>query len=344
MADMVAAGATHMVMEVSSHALSQHRTAGLNFAVAAFTNLSGDHLDYHGTMEQYLAAKRVLFEGLGGEAVAVLNRDDAASASLAGATKGKVVWYGIYQEGGARKGTSVTDLIGRIERIDSTGTRFDLIWKGQAEKVRSGLIGRHNVSNCLAAAATCLSLGLELDVVAEALSQPIQVPGRFQRVPSAAPFEVLVDYAHTDDALDNALGALRPLTKGKLIALFGCGGDRDRTKRPRMARIAQKWADRIVLTSDNPRTEDPQRIIDEILAGFDASGRAKLQVQPDRRCALALALEQAGEGDVVVLAGKGHEDYQILGTQKVHFDDAEIAAAWLAERFGPVGVGGGAKS
>ena len=331
-AQMVAAGVTDMVMEVSSHALDQGRTAGVDFRAAAFTNLSGEHLDYHHTMDRYLAAKRQLFEGLAPGAFAVLNRDDRCSTALAGATRADVLWYGI---------DPPADVQARIDGIDSRGTRLELTYRGKSAPVVSSLVGRHNVSNCLAAAGVCLSLGLPLAEVAGALSRPLCVPGRYQRVPSAGPFDVLVDYAHTDDALDNALGAIRPLTAGRLIVMFGCGGDRDRAKRPRMARVAQRRADRIILTSDNPRTEDPHRILDEVLAGFDAEGRAKLQVEADRHAAIALAVAQAGPDDVVVLAGKGHEKYQDIGTQRIHFNDAQVAESILAERFGPVPAGRG---
>ena len=203
------------------------------------------------------------------------------------------------------------------------------------------MIGRHNVSNCLAAAGACLAVGVDLDDIAAALSRPIAVPGRFQRVPSAAPFEVWVDYAHTDDALDTALSALRGLTDGKLIVLFGCGGDRDRTKRPRMAGVAGRKADRIVLTQDNPRTEDPQQILDDISAGFNDADLAKLILEPDRQAAIETAIGVAEPGDLVVLAGKGHETYQIIGTTRHHLDDVEIAAAALADRFGPAATARG---
>ena len=325
-AEMVRQGVTHLVMEVSSHALDQHRVGGLNFAAAAFTNLSGDHLDYHHTMEEYLAAKGKLFDSLAPDATAVLNQDDPASQSIASRTPGRVLWYGL---------NPAAELSARIVRGDSAGTGYELCYQGRCVNVASHMIGRHNVANSLAAAGCCLSLGVPLEAVAAALGEPIQVPGRLQRVPSRAPFEVVVDYAHTDDSLENALSSLRPLTRGRLIVMFGCGGDRDRTKRPRMARVAQERADEIVLTSDNPRTEDPQRILDEILTGFDESGRGRLHVEPDRRQAIALAIGRAQAGDVVVLAGKGHEDYQIIGATKHHFDDAEIAAGLLDERFGP---------
>ena len=326
MAEMVGAGLTHAVMEVSSHALDQDRTAGLDFAAATFTNLTGDHIDYHKTSEAYLSAKAKLFQSLAPSAVAVLNRDDPAAARIAGMTAARVLGYSV-------EGPS--DLHGRICRIDASGTAFDLIGPDGAARVHSNLVGRHNVSNCLAAAGAAMAVGAPFDTVVAALNEPIHVPGRCQRVRSAAPFEVLVDYAHTHDALDNALGALRPLAAGKLIVLFGCGGDRDRTKRSPMAAAVQRWADRIVLTQDNPRTEDPQQIIDDVMIGFDDGGRAKLTIQPDRRAAIAEALDAAEPTDVVVLAGKGHEDYQMIGSIKHHFDDVQIAEALLAQRYGP---------
>jgi len=325
-AEMVAAGTTHLVMEVSSHALDQHRIDGLDFAAAAFTNLSGDHMDYHHTAEAYLAAKRRLFEGLSADATAVVSLEDEAGGEMARATAAQVLWYGF---------SPMADLRARIDRIDAAGTGFDLIWQDRAARVDSALIGRHNVLNSLAAAGVCLRQGISLEAVAAALSRPITVPGRFQRVPTAGPFDVLVDYAHTDDALDNALGALQPLTKGRLIVLFGCGGDRDRTKRPRMAAVAEARADRIFVTSDNPRTEDPGRIIDDILAGFSPAAGGKVTVEPDRRVAIGLALAAAEAGDLVVLAGKGHETYQVIGTAHRHFDDLETAAGMLTERYGP---------
>lgn len=326
MGQMVDAGLKHAVMEVSSHALHQHRTAGLSFAAAAFTNLTGDHLDYHGTPEAYLDAKGLLFSTLEPTATAVINRDDPAWSKLSALTRGRVLLYAVEPAGEAR-----ADLVARGVNITSSGTKFHLCFNGSRAAVHTNLIGLHNVSNCLAAAGACAALGLELEAIAQALSLPVQVPGRCQRVGGGGDFEVIVDYAHTDDSLANTLSALRPLTAGRLIVLFGCGGDRDRTKRPRMARVAQELADRVVLTQDNPRTEKPEQIFEDILAGFDVAGRSKLTVEPDRRAAIRLAIGQARKGDVVVLAGKGHENYQIIGTQKRHFDDAEVAAECLGE-------------
>jgi len=326
MGQMVQAGASHAVMEVSSHALDQRRTAGLDFAAAAFTNLTGDHLDYHGTMEAYLAAKRRLFEGLSPEATAVLNDHEDASKAMASATGANVLSYGV-------DGVEA-DLHARITDADAAGTRFVMTRDGESVEVRTNLIGIYNVTNCLAAAGMCLSVGVALEGIAHALREAIHVPGRFQRVESSAPFEVIVDYAHTDDALDSVLRALRPLAAGRLIVVFGCGGDRDRTKRPRMAAAAARWADRIIVTQDNPRTEDPRRIVDDILAGFDAAGRAKLHIDNDRRAAIGEAIDMARPGDLVVLAGKGHENCQVIGSGKFHFDDAEVAAEMLRERCG----------
>ncbi len=326
MAQMVNSGVTHAVMEVSSHALHQHRAAGIPFAIAAFTNLTGDHLDYHGTMDAYLDAKALLFEGLAASAAAVINRDDPAWEKLAKSTAAEVVLYGI--DGAA---DSAADLTARAIRISPRGTSFELaVADGPNRKVSTNLIGRHNVSNCLAAAASCLALGIKLEAIVEALQTEVIVPGRCQRVQGPSDFDVFVDYAHTDDSLANTLSALRTLTKGRLIVLFGCGGDRDRTKRPRMAKVAQELADVVVLTQDNPRTEDPKQILSDILVGFEEDGKATLKVEPDRRAAIELAISQAATGDVVVLAGKGHENYQIIGTQKHHFDDTEVAAECLA--------------
>jgi UDP-N-acetylmuramoyl-L-alanyl-D-glutamate--2,6-diaminopimelate ligase len=320
-AEMSAAGRTHLVMEVSSHALHQERTAGLEFRVGVFTNLTGDHLDYHGTMEQYLAAKRRLFEQLCPDSTAVINRDDPAGDAMAQASRAKVIWYGL---------SSLADLRGRIDRIDSTGTHFALVRGSEQTPVFTPLIGRHNVFNCLAAAGACAALGIDLGTIAKAVGRVDYVPGRLERVPSGAPFQVFVDYAHTDDALEKALAAVRPITRGRIIVVFGCGGDRDRTKRPRMARVAEKNADAVVITSDNPRNEEPQAIIDQIVAGLSEEGRSRAVVEADRRRAISLALDQAREGDVVLIAGKGHEKYQIIGKQRLRFDDVEVAQELLA--------------
>jgi UDP-N-acetylmuramoyl-L-alanyl-D-glutamate--2,6-diaminopimelate ligase len=315
--EMVSAGSTHLVMEVSSHALHQARTAGVDFRVGVFTNLSGEHMDYHRTMEEYLRAKRLLFDGLAPGASAVINAEDPAGARMAELTRASVLWYGLDGPCGVSA---------QIEHSDVHGTRLVLKVAGRQVPMLTPLIGRHNVMNCLAAAGVGAALGIDADIIAAGLSAVGNVPGRLQRVDVAAPFQVFVDYAHTDDALEKALTAVRPLTKGRLIVVFGCGGDRDRTKRPRMGAVAERLADMVVVTSDNPRTEQPAAIIDEILAGLSPQGRGRALVESDRRKAIEQAIASATGGDVVVLAGKGHENYQIIGTRKIHFDDAEVAA------------------
>jgi UDP-N-acetylmuramoyl-L-alanyl-D-glutamate--2,6-diaminopimelate ligase len=314
--EMVEAGCTVMVMEASSHALSQGRCEGIDFAAAAFTNLTGDHLDYHKTLDNYLDAKARLFESLSVHATAVLNRQSPQSAILARRTQARPFWYGIDAD---------ADLAAHVESMDTDGTTYRLVHEGHAITIRSPLLGLHNVSNHLAAAGLCLGAGLELEAIADGLASLTCVPGRLDRVQWDGPFSVLVDFAHTDDALQNVLTTLRPLCRGRLIVLFGCGGDRDKTKRPRMARVTESLADRVVVTSDNPRTEEPDRIITDILAGFTHPQAETLHVEPDRRAAIEWALRQAASGDVVLIAGKGHEAYQIIGREKLPFSDKAVA-------------------
>jgi len=322
-AEMVEAGRTHLVMEVSSHALDQGRTAGIDFAVAVYTNLSGDHLDYHGDMDNYLAAKLRLFQRLGPEARAIINRDDEYAEAFARATKAQVTWYGL---------SDAADVKAKIESIGAAGSRFTLSCGRQEVCVATPMIGRHNVQNCLAAAGACTAVGVNLPTVAAALSRLEAVPGRLQPVPAEAPFRAFVDYAHTDDALQNVLSSLKPIVEGRIIVVFGCGGDRDRSKRPRMARVAEELADRIVITSDNPRSEDPSLIIDQIVAGLSSAGRQKADVEPDRRAAIAMAVAQARPGDVVLIAGKGHETYQVVGEERLDFDDVKAAQEIIRRR------------
>jgi len=325
-AESLNAGCTHLVMEVSSHALDQHRVAGMEFNVGVFTNLSGDHMDYHKNADAYFAAKRKLFEGLSPSSVGVINVDDDRAASLVRAVCGRVITYGIRGK---------CDLRAQIERIDSSGMRMALCMQGERRVIRTSLLGTHNAYNCLAAAGAAVALGLGFEAVAEALEQDIKVPGRLESVETHAGFRVLVDYAHTDDSLRNVLSLTRELcAKGRIIVVFGCGGDRDRTKRPRMARVAEELADVLVVTSDNPRTESPQSIIDEVVGGFTPQGRRKAIVEIDRRSAIALAVNEAREGDIVLIAGKGHETYQIIGAAREHFDDREVAAQAVAAREG----------
>ena len=320
--EMVEAGAAYMVIEASSHALSQDRLGGIPFRAAAFTNLTGDHLDYHKTKEEYLAAKTRLFTGLAPDATAVLNKQASESQLIAGKTKARVCWYATDEP---------ADLTARIESMTVEGTVFTLEYQGRSERVRTPLLGRYNVSNHLAAAGLCLAAGLDLKAVAAGLSSLKGVPGRLEPVAGDG-VAVIVDYAHTDDALKNVLTTLKPLCRGRLSVVFGCGGDRDRTKRPRMAAVAEQLADAIVVTSDNPRTEDPEAIIKEILTGFRNPGPERVVVEPDRRKAIELAIEAARTDDVVLIAGKGHETYQIIGDRRLHFSDQDIARQCLKER------------
>lgn len=317
-------GCRACAMEVSSHALDQGRVAGVTFAGAAFTNLTGDHLDYHKTMENYADAKAKLFASLTETAVAVVNAEDKASDRMVRDCSGRIIRFGF---------SKVADYRARDVAITSGGSNFILHTPDGRAEVKMGLIGRHNIENALAAAALAGEVfGLSVHQIAMGLRDAAGAPGRLQAVRVGQPFAVLVDYAHTDDALENVLSALRPLTRGKLRVLFGCGGDRDRTKRPRMARTAERLADAIYVTSDNPRTEDPQSILDEVARGLSDVGRAKALVEVDRREAIHRILDDASEGDVVLIAGKGHENYQIIGTEKRHFDDVEEAASALKVR------------
>lgn len=303
-------------MEVSSHALHQGRVAAVRFDVGVFTNLSRDHLDYHASLEEYRAAKLRLADHLRPGGAAVVNADDPA-------------WVGVPDAAPRclRYGVRASDAEVRAEdaRFDAMGARFRLIAPGGSAEVRLPLLGDYNVQNALAAAAACLALGFELDDVADGLEEMPQVPGRLERIASR-PCPVLRDYAHTPDALQRALDAVRPLTRGRLIVVFGAGGDRDRGKRPLMGRVAAEGADVALVTSDNPRTEDPDAIIDEIVAELSPQEFERI---PDRRAAIRRALELAGPDDTVVLAGKGHETYQVLGTEKVEFDERRIVGAEL---------------
>ncbi len=328
LAQAVAAGARIGAIEVSSHALEQQRVAGCRFAGAVFTNLTQDHLDYHPSMEAYFAAKALLFAPPLLDGGAVVNIDDPWGQRLADkiAATGRSCWGSSLEQ--AKADLRITDL-----QMAEDGVRGHLITPWGDGRFRSPLVGRFNLMNLLQAVGVLQLQDLPLASLLEALTSFQGVPGRMERVWApegcAAP-AVLVDYAHTPDGLESALGACRPFTNGRLICVFGCGGDRDRTKRPQMGAIAARLADRVVVTSDNPRTEDPQRILDDILAGIPAG--TPLQVESDRASAIAAAIAEADINDLVLIAGKGHEDYQILGTTKIHFDDREEASRALQAR------------
>lgn len=320
-------GARHAVMETSSHSLDQRRCDGVRFKAAVFTNLTQDHLDYHETLEKYLLAKRRLFDRLEPNAWAIVNGDDPVAGRIIEKTRARILRYGLGES---------SDLRAEILQESIGGTRFRLHRKrGVSFEISTPLIGRHNIYNVLGAVGGGLALGIDEKVVVHGIAAMRHVPGRLQRVDSrGGDFEIFVDYAHTDDALRNVLGAARPLTSGKLWCVFGCGGDRDRTKRPKMARAVVECADRFIITSDNPRTEDPLAIIREIEAGVSADDRARGSTEPDRAAAISGAVNQLQAGDTLIIAGKGHEDYQIIGTTRTHFDDVEVATAAVAARMG----------
>jgi len=314
------------VMEASSQAIDLHRCDGLRFKVAIFTNLTRDHLDYHLTMENYFDAKKKLFDGRLGEAPgsSIISIDDEWGSSLANELRDR----------GQRVLTTslVSDADLTASNIEVSlvrGTSFLLTSPAGTADIRSPLVGKPHVYNMLSATGAALELGFSLDNITEGVSTCIGAPGRFERVPHDGDFAVVVDYAHTDDALLNTLKTARELTEGRIITVFGCGGDRDRSKRRPMGEIAGKYSDLVIATSDNPRNEDPLKIISEITSGISDTN-TPFQVVPDRREAIQRAILGAKTGDVVIIAGKGHETYQIIGQDKFHFDDQKVAAEALA--------------
>ncbi len=327
LAQMVRHGCRAAVMETSSHALHQGRTSALDFRVAVFTNLTGDHLDYHGTMDRYADAKAILFQRLKPDAWAIVNGNDPYAAAMLADCPAHRFWCTMDE---AHPGDDRTGVAQALS-LDAAGTsaRFTGPW-GSVE-VRLPLVGRHNLMNCVQAIAAANCVFPLSRALREALHNCPRVPGRLELVDIGrddVPATV-VDYAHTHDALENVLLALRPVSRGRVHVVFGCGGDRDRTKRPKMAAVACKLADRVYITSDNPRTEEPQAIINDILAGVPIEQRSKVTVEVDRTRAIRQALHAADPRDTVLIAGKGHEDYQIIGQQKFHYDDREVAGEIL---------------
>jgi UDP-N-acetylmuramoyl-L-alanyl-D-glutamate--2,6-diaminopimelate ligase len=321
---MVESGLTAAVMEVSSHALALDRTSGCEYDLAVFTNLTQDHLDFHHTMDEYFEAKLRLFTGLaGGQKAgkhAFVNMDDARGSTILAACPVPVWSYAIQ---------SHADLRAERVHLSLAGTTFSAATPAGTFTVESRLVGEHNVYNLLGAIGVALREGATPDQICEATARITNVPGRFERVSSGQNFTVVVDYAHTEDALLRLLTAAHTLKAGRIITVFGCGGDRDRGKRPKMGRAAVEYSDVVVLTSDNPRTEDPMAILREVEAGVrDAlarRGHVQYHLIPDRREAIGVAIREAHGDDMVLIAGKGHEDYQIIGTKKFHFDDREVA-------------------
>jgi len=327
-------GLADAVMEVSSQGLDMGRVDDVPFHGAVFTNLTRDHLDYHGTMECYREAKLQLFRKIGRDGFCVANLDDPNAAAFLNACAGRRLGVSLAGAGrGAQAGLDEL-LSGRLVEETAGGIRIavDTRMHGTID-IASPLLGRFNAVNCLCAAAAGLAMGIAPESIIASMGREVRVPGRLERVDEGQPFLVAVDYAHTPDALEKALGAVRRVAAGKVIVVFGCGGDRDPGKRPEMGRVAASSADAVVVTSDNPRSEEPQKIISQILTGIP--GGVAAVVEPDRRKAIASALEMACAGDAVLIAGKGHEDYQIIGPRRFPFDDAAVAREVLrAAGFG----------
>ena len=324
LAEIVGAGGTHATLEASSHALALDRLWGCRFAAAVFTNLTRDHLDFHQTFEDYFAAKRRLFEGTGAGApdAGIINIDDAYGNRLVGLAR-RTITYGL------TPGAQVTT---KKFSLGFSGLAFTAETPQGKIEVRSNLVGRINVYNLLAAIAAGVALGFSRQAIEEGIRNLQSVPGRFERIDMGQPFLVIVDYAHTDDALRNLLATARELhPTGRLITLFGCGGDRDRTKRPLMGEAAGRLSQVVVLTSDNPRSEDPRNIINDVMVGLQRTS-AKQFVEPDRERAIQMALDEARPDDIVLLAGKGHEAAQVLKDRTVEFDDREMARKFLRQR------------
>ncbi|HKW99696.1 MAG TPA: UDP-N-acetylmuramoyl-L-alanyl-D-glutamate--2,6-diaminopimelate ligase [Bryobacteraceae bacterium] len=316
-AELEQIGGTFATMEVSSHALALGRVYGMRFHTAVFTNLTRDHLDFHHTMEEYFAAKQMLFTGAGAPAppYAAINRDDDYGSQITVGPRTEKLWYGLGKDAAVR-----------ARHISSSfnGLRFEVSGAGANFSVESPLIGRINVYNILAACCAGLSYGFSTDIIARGIAGCASVPGRFERVDEGQPFVVVVDYAHTDDALKNVISMARSLEPKRVITLFGCGGDRDRTKRPIMGQVAAELSDFVVLTSDNPRSEDPLDIMNDVLVGLRRKDTPCV-AEPDRAAAIRRAISEARPGDIIILAGKGHETYQVLKDRTIPFDDREVA-------------------
>jgi UDP-N-acetylmuramoyl-L-alanyl-D-glutamate--2,6-diaminopimelate ligase len=311
--DLCQEGGTHAVLEVSSHGILQRRLAGLDFRCGVFTNVAPEHLDYHRTFQNYVQTKVSFFAELSREAFAVLPRDEPVSSQIAALTKARVAWCGSESQDGVEH-----------LRMGPEGMTWE--WKGSP--VRSRLWGYHNLLNILAAMTAAECLGFSRSEIAAGIETAVPPPGRLEKVNHAGPFQVFVDYAHTDGSLKTVLEALRAVTPGRLITVFGCGGDRDRAKRPRMGRVAEEGSDHVVVTSDNPRSEDPRQILQDIMSGLKRPEEAVFEV--DRKDAIALGIRMARANDTVLIAGKGHETYQEFKDHRVHFDDREVAREFLS--------------
>lgn len=313
-------GCTHVVMEVSSHALALERVAGIEYDVGVYTNLSQDHLDLHGTMEEYAAAKRLLFRQC---KLGCLNADDKWTDFMLNGATCKAMTFSAESDS--------ADLTAKDIRLSATGVRFAAVYKDELALTRLAIPGNFSVHNALGAIAVGLSLGISLADCCDAMASAKGVKGRVEVVPTDGDYSIIIDYSHKPGALETVLQTLRPVVKGRLVCLFGCGGDRDKVKRPIMGAIAADNSDFVIVTSDNPRTEEPEEIIREIVAGMK-NKRTPKKVICDREEAIHWAIDNARPGDVILLAGKGHEDYQVVGHEKRHMDEREIVADWLEKR------------
>jgi len=321
LSDIVSRGADACVMEVSSHGLHQGRVAGVPFAQAVLTNVTQDHLDYHKDMEEYFLAKSRLFVTLSPQSTAVINGDDLYGRRLCSMTAGRLLTYGI---------NSPADFKAEDIHLTLSGTEFSVVGPSGRFPVKTALIGQHNIYNILAACAVAVGENVSWQDIQRGIKACESVPGRMEAICCGQPFHVFIDYAHTDDALRNVLCAIKAISKTRIILVFGCGGDRDTGKRPKMGRVASEWADRVIVTNDNPRSEPPQQIIDQILSGFS---RHHYRVIQDRTAAIEAAIQEAGEGDVVLVAGKGHDNYQIFRDQTVPFDEHAIVRQCLYNKM-----------
>ena len=317
--EMVDSGCKYCVMEVSSQALAQGRVDGCHFDIALFTNLTQDHLDYHKTFENYRNAKRKLFEI---SDTAVINIDDESAHYMVDGLPIKVVTFSVKN--------NEAQFVAKNVVCTSSSVQYELLWNDKIGRANVGIPGHFTVYNTMGAAICAILTGLDFSDVLSSLKKSKGVPGRVEVVPTDTDYTVLIDYAHSPDGLENVISSVRETTNGRIIAVFGCGGDRDKTKRPKMGKIVGDLADVAVVTSDNPRSEDPQLIVDDVLEGMH-NCKAKIKVLVDRTEAIRYALGEAKKGDVVLLAGKGHETYQILNTGKIHYDEREVVAGILAE-------------
>ncbi len=317
---MAEEGCTHVIMEVSSHSLALKRVAGIEFDVGIFTNLSQDHLDFHASMEEYAEVKSRLFSQC---KKGCYNLDDDWAECMVRNAKCSMMSFSAENDD--------ADLVAKDIRLTASGVRFAAVEKNAIAMARLGIPGMFSVYNALGVIAACTSLGIELEQCCQAVSTAAGVKGRMELVPTDGDYSIVIDYSHKPDALEKVLRTLKPVTRGRLISLFGCGGDRDRLKRPIMGAIAADCSDFVIVTSDNPRTEEPQTIIDEILEGLKNKSTPYISIC-DRVEAIGWAIDNARPGDVILLAGKGHEDYQVVGHEKHHMDEREIVADYLKKR------------